>query len=413
MYNDHNLHPIHSSSRNDTIQFHDNSNTRNDTIQFQYNSNTHDNSLTPSTNDENNDSNQSLPDDAIQLPSTDSIDDSIQLINESMQLPSTSNESIQLHTCIPYTNRYSTYKPTQTTNSKAWKIMYSNIRGLKGKRSSLIEHLNSEKPHLFLLTETFLPTNADIGIDGYKSFCRAREKKQGGGVAILVRDDITNTVIPHISQRPIELIWVSVRRRGKSPLFIGCYYGKQEARCNKNDIDDEMFFLSEEIEEYSNEGDIFMAMDANGKVGILGEEKSRNGKLLEEVFKNNNLQLLNNSHKCKGKVTRQNTKNPDEKSAIDFMVYNESILDIINWMQIDEEGLLKLKGNTDTDHNTITAEILISDAEIPPKQKTVVWRLNAPDENWKNLTMNCGDWKGKCNIGSIWLRMTSILRTRN
>ena len=48
---------------------------------------------------------------------------------------------------------------------------------------------------------------------------------------------------------------------------------------------------------------------------------------------------------------------------------HKSIIDIINWMRIDEEGLLKLKGNIDTDHNTITAEIQINNAEIPPKEK--------------------------------------------
>ena len=77
-----------------------------------------------------------------------------------------------------------------------------------------------------------------------------------------------------------------------------------------------MFYLSEEIEEYSNEGDIFIAMDGNGKVGILVEEKSRNGKILEEVFERSDLELLNKSHKCKGKVTQQNMGNVSERSAL-------------------------------------------------------------------------------------------------
>ena len=282
----------------------------------------------------------------------DTSDDSIQLLDESIQLPLTScdisqlcNETDQIQTIIPFTNRETSSIPSHVTNSKTWKIMYANIRGLKGKRSSLIEHLNSEKPHLFLLTETLLPTNSNIELDGYTTFCRARDNGKGGGIAILVRHDINNIVIAHTSDRPIELMWVSVRRRGKPPLFIGCYYGKQETRCNKEKIDEEMFYLSEEIEEYSNEGDIIMAMDANGKVGILGEEKSRNGKKLEEVFERNNLKLLNKSQKCTGKITRQNTNNPNERSAIDFMVCHKSIIDIINWMHIDEEGILKLKGN--------------------------------------------------------------------
>ena len=218
------------------------------------------------------------------------------------------------------------------------------MRGLKGKRSSLIENLDSENPHVVLLTETLLPTDTDIHIQGYKFFGRARINKKGGGVAILVRSELENVVIPHTSERNIEIIWISIRRRGKTPIFIGCYYGKQEVRCNKEEIDDEMFLLEEEITEFSNEGEVFIAMDGNGKLGILGEEKSRNGKLLEKVFQNNDLILLNNSEKCVGKVTRQNTKNALEISAIDFMVCNSSKEDAIKSMHIDEEGLFKIKG---------------------------------------------------------------------
>ena len=196
--------------------------------------------------------------------------------------------------------------------------MYSNIRGLKGKTSSLIKHLNSENPQLFLLTETFLLRDSDIGIEGFKFFGKARKNRGGGGVGIMVRDELVNVVIPHFSERNIELMWVSLRRKHYQPLFIRCYYGKQEARCNKEDIKLEMELLSEEIQEYANEGDILIAMDGNGKLGLLGEEKSRNGKLLEKVFSDQNLILLNDSVKCTGRITRQNTKDQNEKSTWDM-----------------------------------------------------------------------------------------------
>ena len=77
------------------------------------------------------------------------------------------------------------------------------------------------------------------------------------------------------------------------------------------------------------------------------------------------------------------------------MVCNESIVDMVNWMRIDEEGIFKLKGSTDTDHNTITAEIHMPDIEIPPKQKTVVWRLNGPEENWKKFDKELKKLEGK------------------
>ena len=140
--------------------------------------------------------------------------------------------------------------------------MYVNIRGVKGKRTSLIEQLDSENPHLFLLTETLLPTNANIQITGYTFFGRERQTKKGGGTGILVRNDIKNNVIPHTSERNIEMIWVSIRRK-KCPLFIGCYYGKQESRCTQEEIKEEMYLLSEEIEEFKKEGQIIIFMDAN------------------------------------------------------------------------------------------------------------------------------------------------------
>ena len=106
---------------------------------------------------------------------------------------------------------------------------------------------------------------------------------------------------------------------------------------------------------------------------------TRNGKLLKEVFENHNLVLLNESTKCNGKITRQNTKNPEEKSAIDFIVCSESIEENIISMSIDKEGLIKIEGKTETDHNTILLNIKVDNIDYFKPQKQVVWRLNAPD----------------------------------
>ena len=104
-------------------------------------------------------------------------------------------------------------------------------------------------------------------------------------------------------------------------------------------------------------------MDGIGKIGILGEPKIRNGQLLEEVFDNHDLTIMNKSDKCIGKVTRQNTKQSTEKSAIDFVVTDSEIEKWINSMKIDEDGLLKISGKNDTDHNTIVVDLTISKFE--------------------------------------------------
>ena len=162
--------------------------------------------------------------------------------------------------------------------------MYTNIRGMKGKKNSLIEILHDCEPQIFLLTETQLRSNTGMHIDGYKFFGRKREGKNGGGVGILVRNDIADRVIPHISDRPIEIMWISIRRKQLEPLFVSVYYGKQESRTNKEEIEHEMSLLQEKIREMRNEGDIVMAMDGNARIGLLNEEISRNGRLILNVF---------------------------------------------------------------------------------------------------------------------------------
>ena len=102
--------------------------------------------------------------------------------------------------------------------------------------------------------------------------------------------------------------------------MVGVYYGKQESRTTKEEINKEMYLLKEEITEMSNEGEIILAMDGNAKIGILGEQISRNGMMLLDVFKTVNLSVINLSNKCSGKITRKNTKDNNEISAINFVV---------------------------------------------------------------------------------------------
>ena len=41
--------------------------------------------------------------------------------------------------------------------------------------------------------------------------------KNGGGVGILVRNDVLNKTAPHISDRNIEMMWVSLRTKAGTP----------------------------------------------------------------------------------------------------------------------------------------------------------------------------------------------------
>ena len=152
-------------------------------------------------------------------------------------------------------------------------------------------------------------------------------------------------------------MWVSIRRKNLPPFIIGIYYGKQETRTKKDQIETEIQLLNEEIEEMKREGHILLAMDGNAKIGILGEDISRNGHLILQSMENTELHIMNTDERCTGKVTRQNTKNINEVSAIDFIIADETMKQWIKSIEIDESGLYKIRGKNESDHNSISISL--------------------------------------------------------
>ena len=75
-------------------------------------------------------------------------------------------------------------------------IMQLNIRGLIGKQNDLLKLANSlcgmQKLDIILLQETWLKkdTLCRVNIPGYKHYAAHRINKSGGGVSILVSDNL-------------------------------------------------------------------------------------------------------------------------------------------------------------------------------------------------------------------------------
>ena len=214
-------------------------------------------------------------------------------------------------------------------------------------------------------------------------FCgRARNEGKGGGVGILVKNEKRIMVAPHYSNRDLEILWVSIDRKNQKPLYVGVYYGKQETTCNKEKIKEEMENLTEDLLGIKNEGEVIICMDANAKIGLLGEAMSRNGKLIEKVFDECEMYVMNRSEKCVGVVTRQNRKRSEEKSAIDFVVCSYEAEQWIKKMKIDEVGEFRMRNKAESDHNTILVEIDIPHVKKGKMEKITKWNLKASTEKY-------------------------------
>ena len=273
----------------------------------------------------------------------------------------------------------------QRLREKNLVLFYANARGLKSKKSSLIDILGELKPEIALFTETMLKSQNEFKIEGYTFFGKYREKRACGGVGILIKNDFKGHIMPHETDKNTELLWVSLKRQNARPVFIGVYYGKQESRNSREEMLLEMNLLSTDIQEKKNEGDVLIVMDGNGKIGLLNEEVSRNGALLESVFEECELEVINRREICEGKITRVNRSNESECSAIDFVLASSGIANEIKRMVIDESCDFVLSGTSASDHNSIILEVNVQTTKVIKNSKITKWRLNAPTENWKKF----------------------------
>ena len=207
------------------------------------------------------------------------------------------------------------------------------------------------------------------------SLVRAREGKAGGGVGIFVKNSIKQKVSPHYSDKDIEIVWISVHRENQRPLHIGVYYWKQE-NANQEEIREEMDKLSEEIQEMKTTGKSILCMDANAKLGLMGEPMSRNGKLIEEVFEEYQLEVMNSAGICRGVITRQNRAREEEKSKASIL---------FKYMKIDEVGEYRMRNKKESDHNTIMAEIQVMNEQANKGSNKLDWNFKAPPEKWQSF----------------------------
>ena len=76
------------------------------------------------------------------------------------------------------------------------KVQHNNIRGVRPKTSELIEQINSEKPDVISLNETFLKNPK---IPRYTWIRKDRTTKGKGGVAFLIKDSLTFDTLENIN----------------------------------------------------------------------------------------------------------------------------------------------------------------------------------------------------------------------
>ena len=180
------------------------------------------------------------------------------------------------------------------------KIMYANANGITGKIDSLKTATKTHNSHIITITETKIQGDMPK-LEGYEWISKNRTGKEGGGIAIAVRNDLTNNVTRVDQDQDQEVIWVEIRS-GPQKQFIGVYYGTQE-NSPIEETEREYSQLTTQIHTLQQRGGVILTADFNAKLEIndnhIRQNKSRNGKLLGKLIEDTGLTPINRQQgKC-------------------------------------------------------------------------------------------------------------------
>ncbi len=193
---------------------------------------------------------------------TNQQDDTVTNQQNDQQQPNTNNG----------TQKRKTRKRKRIRKNKQVTIAVLNVRGLKGKTRSLETILEAGKIKIAAISETHLKNNETPNIKGYKWAERNRRNREGGGVGILIANDIAKATIQKENleeDEKTEVTWIELKTRPK-PIYIGAFYGPQE-----NSPIEETNRIYDTLDTQTNtlktEGEVILVGDFNAKLEIKNE----------------------------------------------------------------------------------------------------------------------------------------------
>lgn len=210
------------------------------------------------------------------------------------------------------------------------------------------------------MTETKLKSIPNK-IKGFKWKFKPRQGRDGGGVAIAVREDIWNNVkeLNLLEDQEQGILWIEINLK-QTKTFVGVYYGKQETQ-NRETIEREFSQLQTQIISLKSRGEIIIIGDFNAKLEVnknqVNQPQSANGKCLKEMIEETELHVAT-LHATKGVWTRRDPVT-HKKTVIDYALISEGLTGKVNELIIDEDGRIRAigKNKKQSDHNTITMSI--------------------------------------------------------
>ena len=125
-------------------------------------------------------------------------------------------------------NRKTARKRKNNKKQKYLNLLYTNPDGITGKVTRLISAAQAANAQIIGLAEAKLG-KTNPAIPGYEWINKPRKNRTGGGVALLIRQDIHHLteVIEGLEDQDQEIIWAKLEN-SRAKTSIGIFYGPKK-----------------------------------------------------------------------------------------------------------------------------------------------------------------------------------------
>ena len=239
-----------------------------------------------------------------------------------------------------------------------------------------------------------------------------RTTKGGGGIGFFISDSvcIIEDDIFNSSSDVYERMWVKLCFGSDKPMYIAVAYFPVEG--TDPNATDELYgqLLSEVLRIEDDEDDpcILIMGDMKGRIGREISDGDPvcncNGKRLLTFRDDSNLNILNCSELCSGKIT---WCRGDQKSTIDYMMCSNNLMNRVNEIIVDEER----KYGLGSDHNVLLLSLKVVKCEDKGDRshntEKVLWNIKS-DKDFSayqsQLQINFANWSTQSfeDPDSIW-----------
>ena len=174
---------------------------------------------------------------------------------------------------------------------------------------------------------------------GYQIFQLNRAGRLGGGLLSAI-DEALDPVLINAGDDDAEILVVQIKVGHIDIRIFNAYRPQEDEKSSSMKF---WLCLEKEIMKKQENCCMLIDMDANAKIGTKFQSLSENVKLLMEMARRQNSEILNNLNICKGIITRNRiTKCSEENSTLDYILVCDILENYVTSMLIDEERIFTL-----------------------------------------------------------------------